>query len=78
MTVTDRSFYHLERDGEKHYFCGAGCKARFAAGRLRIANSGSVRVSPGTNLPEPRWLVGLALLSLVVVLLVISRWFYNQ
>jgi Cu+-exporting ATPase len=35
MTVTEKSFYHLERQGQTHYFCGPNCKARFAAHGLR-------------------------------------------
>lgn len=39
MTVTERSFYHLERQGQTHYFCGPNCKARFAANGLRAAEA---------------------------------------
>jgi YHS domain-containing protein len=31
MTVTTKSFHHLEKDGSSYYFCGATCKARFSA-----------------------------------------------
>ena len=31
MTVTEKSFYHLQRDGQAYYFCGELCQARFAA-----------------------------------------------
>jgi YHS domain-containing protein len=30
MTVTDKSFHHLERQGQSYYFCGTKCKNRFA------------------------------------------------
>jgi Cu+-exporting ATPase len=39
MTVTEKSFYHLERQGQTHYFCGPSCKARFAAHGLRTAEA---------------------------------------
>jgi YHS domain-containing protein len=31
MTVTPKSFHSLEHGGQRIYFCGVGCKARFAA-----------------------------------------------
>ena len=31
MTVTDKSFHHLERQGQSYFFCGNKCKSRFAA-----------------------------------------------
>ncbi len=35
MVVTAQSPHHLEHAGRTHYFCGAGCKAKFAADPLR-------------------------------------------
>jgi len=29
MTVTDKSFHHLERQGQSYFFCGTKCKSRF-------------------------------------------------
>ena len=46
MTVTHKSFHHLEQGGQSHYFCGAKCKARFAANLARYA-------APGLGLGEP-------------------------
>lgn len=31
MTVTEDSPHHLEHEGQTYYFCGAGCKNKFAA-----------------------------------------------
>jgi YHS domain-containing protein len=31
MTVTDKSFHHLEHQGQAYFFCGNKCKSRFAA-----------------------------------------------
>jgi len=31
MTVTEKSVHRFEHDGRPYYFCGAGCRAKFAA-----------------------------------------------
>ncbi len=46
MTVTRRSFHHLEHAGQQHYFCGVKCKARFAADLLRYASAAAAAAAP--------------------------------
>jgi YHS domain-containing protein len=54
MTVTDKSFYHLEHDGVKHYFCGNKCKARFATRLGHFHSAGAARAGTDATLPSPR------------------------
>ena len=42
MTVTSHSFHHHEHMGRVHYFCGAGCKTRFATHALRYTQTGAI------------------------------------
>jgi YHS domain-containing protein len=37
MTVTAKSFHHLERQGQSYFFCGTKCKSRFASQLDRYA-----------------------------------------
>ncbi len=72
MPVTTRSFHHSEHMGQLFYFCGAGCKAQFAANTLRYT------AAPATNDPEQavqqpagKWHMGwwLALVGLVALVM---------
>jgi Cu+-exporting ATPase len=78
MTVTNKSFHHLEQGGQSHYFCGAKCKARFAANLARYATPGVgepvalVPVAAERLLPAHfGWMLSA---GAVVVLLAVARW----
>jgi YHS domain-containing protein len=38
MAVTNKSFHQSDHMGQRFYFCGAKCKARFAANALRYSD----------------------------------------
>jgi Cu+-exporting ATPase len=61
MTVTNKSFHHLEQDGQSHYFCGTKCKARFAA-----------NLAPERG--QPAYFGWMLLAGAVVALAVLVRW----
>lgn len=72
MTVTDKSFYQVERQGQTHYFCGAKCKARFVAHGLRHAASTADRTHSALYSAAHRrlgWLPSL---------LIASSWLHSQ
>ena len=71
MTVTDKSFHHVERLGQTHYFCGAKCKARFVGGA-------DERALLAVNTFAQRRLLWLLSLLLLAVLLIASGWFQSQ
>ena len=72
MTVTNKSFHHLEREGQSYYFCGTKCKNRFANEAERYTGQ-----SPGPSATQDgapqRWMgehwlsVGLVLVALVAL-----------
>jgi YHS domain-containing protein len=70
MTVTDKSFHHLERQGQNYFFCGTKCKIRFANQSDRYAGQGPAQPSQQENAPTP-WTparllsAGLLLIALV-------------
>lgn len=70
MTVTPKSFHQLEHAGQRHYFCGAQCKARFEAHLQRYARADA---TPDFQSPVlQRWPLALRYglpLALVTVLL---------
>lgn len=80
MAVTEKSFYHVEHQGQTHYFCGAGCKRRFeSSGGLRRANTGGVNAGAQTGTTAWSglgWRAGW-LLALLAALLAAGRWLYN-
>ncbi len=41
MTVNQDSEHHVEHDGQHHYFCSAGCKAKFVANPEKYLQPGS-------------------------------------
>jgi YHS domain-containing protein len=70
MTVTAKSFHHLERDGQSYFFCGTKCKNRFANQTERFSGQGPAQALPQERPPSrwtPRrlWSAGLLLLALV-------------
>jgi hypothetical protein len=78
MTVTNKSFYHVERLGQTHYFCGAKCKARFTAHGLRPTGGDAGDAPLPANPPAQRKLVWFFSLALLATLLIASRWFHSQ
>lgn len=78
MTVTDKSFYHLEQGGQSHYFCGAKCKGRFAANLARYTASanGEVVTPPQQDVARvlPAHYVWMLSAGAVVALAVLARW----
>lgn len=80
MTVTPRSFYFLDQGDQRHYFCGARCKARFGV-QLRHAHAQSPQAQPSQQAQRPwlaapalhrlplqqRWMLPLALVSGLVL-----------
>jgi YHS domain-containing protein len=82
MTVTDKSFYHLEHQGQTQYFCGAKCKQRFATSGQRHTSAGLAKTAlPATNASHHRltWRTGgLLSLALLSALLVGWRWLQSQ
>jgi hypothetical protein len=78
MTVTNKSFYHVEHEGQTHYFCGAKCKLRFTSQGLRPAAAWADKsLRPGQTRPLQRltrrtgWMLSLVLLA---ALLLAERW----
>jgi YHS domain-containing protein len=79
MTVTNRSFHHLEHAGQQHYFCGVKCKARFAADLLRYAGAAAPVATPqaeGVPLRQAlrdrrAWLLVAAVLVLLALALAV-------
>jgi hypothetical protein len=78
MTVTNKSFYHVEHEGQTHYFCGAKCKLRFTSPGLRTASAWADKtVRPLDASPMHRltrrsvWMLSLAVLA---ALLLAERW----
>jgi YHS domain-containing protein len=70
MTVTDKSFHHLERQGQSYYFCGTKCKNRFANQADRYSGQGPVPSSQQEGAPvrwKPARLLSAALLLVVLV-----------
>ena len=70
MTVTDKSFHHLERQGQSYYFCGTKCKNRFANQADRYAGQ-SPAPTPQQDSSATRWtparLLSAALLLMALV-----------
>jgi len=74
MTVTEKSFYHLQQGGQTHFFCGPKCKERFAADMLRF--KGVAQAAPAEVAAPQRkfiwrrgWTLALTALGVVLVLL---------
>jgi YHS domain-containing protein len=74
MTVTDKSFHHMEQGGRRVYFCGDRCKDRFARHTAAYPGTEPPRVLPTGELHLSRkiqlrwWLLLIAgLMSLSVV-----------
>ena len=70
MTVTDKSFHHLERQGQSYYFCGTKCKNRFANQADRYAGQSPAQ-APQQDSSATRWtparLLSAALLLIALV-----------
>lgn len=70
MTVTDKSFHHLERQGQSYFFCGTKCKNRFASQSDRFAGTSPAQAAQQEGAPA-RWkparllFAGLMLMALV-------------
>jgi Cu+-exporting ATPase len=52
MTVTDKSFHHLERQGQSYFFCGTKCKTRFAKQGERFAGQSLAPTPAPATQPE--------------------------
>ncbi len=74
MTVTDKSFYHVEHQGQTHYFCGTECKLRFAAQGVRPAGARTAG-SPFKLNGRTRRVLSLTLLA---ALLLAGTWLYSH
>ncbi len=57
MTVTDKSFHHLEHHGQSYFFCGNKCKSRFAA-RVDHYSGQSPTQPPLQDSAPARWPLG--------------------
>ncbi len=73
MTVTDKSFHQSEHMGQRYYFCGTKCKAKFAANMARYAGE-PAQTGAAAVLPAPRrsglnpgWMLVLAALGVLVI-----------
>jgi P-type Cu+ transporter len=53
MTVSERSPHRFEHAGRSHYFCGAGCRAKFAADPTRFLAPLPTAPSVAAPIPEP-------------------------
>ena len=80
MAVTDKSFYHLEQQGQCYYFCSGACKLRFANRGLRPAPGSPVKPAvPMASLPRGlRWHRSWQLSLALVALLLAARWLLGQ
>ena len=72
MTVTDKSFHHLERQGQSYFFCGTKCKSRFASQGDRFVSQTPALVTQQESASEgwtPARLLtaGLLLMALVSI-----------
>jgi YHS domain-containing protein len=75
MTVTDKSFYRVEHQGQTVYFCSASCKARFSAIRLGKASPTANGTQPGGLKWPLGWGLTLTLLGVLLTALLVSmRW----
>ena len=77
MAVTDKSFHQSEHQGQRFYFCGTKCKAKFAANVLRYAGDAA---TPGSS-PVPqappakaRWKRAWLLAPLALLLALLVLW----
>jgi Cu+-exporting ATPase len=74
MAVTDKSFYHLEHEGVRHYFCGNKCKARFATRMGHFAGEAAAKLATDSGQAPMRklhwawWLLLAGLVALGVVI----------
>jgi YHS domain-containing protein len=75
MTVTHKSFHHLEHQGQSYFFCGTKCKTRFAA-RLDQYTSPSPAQAPLQDQAPAPWLLGAKpgrlLLAAVLLMALVS------
>jgi Cu+-exporting ATPase len=72
MTVTAKSFHHLERQGQSYFFCGNKCKSRFESQVERYSGKSPAQVTPqqGSSAqwtPARMLSAGLLLMALVSV-----------
>jgi Cu+-exporting ATPase len=75
MTVTDKSFYHVEQQGQTYYFCGAKCRSRFASDGMRHTGGAVLAKANGADKAAPqrgvawraRWSLSLALLAALLI-----------
>jgi YHS domain-containing protein len=75
MTVTDKSFHHLERQGRSYYFCGTKCKNRFANEAERFTGQSPDPTDTQDGAPK-RWMGArwLSVGMLLVVLVALGIW----
>jgi YHS domain-containing protein len=71
MTVTAKSFHHLERQGQSYFFCGAKCKSRFASQADRYSGPTPTQETPQEGLPS-RWTPARLLLSGLLLMALVS------
>lgn len=74
MAVTDKSFHQSEHMGQRFYFCGTKCKAKFAAHALRYGGEPGAPAAAHLHDAPPAgfqwgrgWLLAAAALLLLVV-----------
>jgi Cu+-exporting ATPase len=70
MTVTAKSFHHLERQGQSYYFCGTKCKNRFANQADRYSGQNPAQTPQqevATTLWKPARLMSAGLLLIALV-----------
>jgi YHS domain-containing protein len=75
MAVTDKSFHHLEHQGQSYYFCGNKCKGRFTA-RVDHYSGQSPSQPPLQDSVSARWpqagTPGRLLLAAVLLMALVS------
>jgi YHS domain-containing protein len=71
MTVTDKSFHHLERQGQSYFFCGTKCKTRFANQMDRYAGQNPAQIPQQENATS-RWTPGRLLSAGLLLMALVS------
>jgi YHS domain-containing protein len=71
MTVTAKSFHHLERQGQSYFFCGAKCKSRFASQSDRYSGQNPIQATPQKGV-FAQWTPARLLLAGAVLIVLVS------